>query len=78
MKQEYRDLFSSISQPVERDVYKFINRFNLNVLNYADLNPVEELSEIVQNSYQEFANRMEVGRIYTGNAWLVILFINYF
>lgn len=66
LKQEYQDLFSSVSQAVERDVRKFINSFNVNVLKNADLGPIEELSEVVQNSYQVFAKRMEASSIYTG------------
>ena len=51
---------------VERDVRKFINSFNMNVLKCADTNPVEELSEIVQNFYQMFAKRMDASAIYAG------------
>lgn len=79
MKQDYQDLFSSLSQPVCHDVRKFIYSFNANVLKYADLSPVEELSEIVQNFYQVFAKRMEANSIYIGNTsslyYLLIIII---
>ncbi|XP_069669184.1 rab5 GDP/GTP exchange factor-like isoform X2 [Periplaneta americana] len=65
LKQDYQDLFSSVSQQVERDVRKFINAFNINILKCADTSPVEELSEIVQNYYQVFAKRMDASSIYT-------------
>jgi hypothetical protein len=73
LKQDYQDLFSSVSQPIERDVRKFINSFNVNVLKYADFSPVEELSEIVQNFYQVFAKRMEASSIYTGNTTILLI-----
>jgi hypothetical protein len=73
LKQEYQDLFSSVSQPIERDVRKFINSFNINVLKNADLDPIEELSEIVQNSYQVFAKRMEASGIYTGKTMELLI-----
>lgn len=66
MKQDYQDLFSSVSQSVERDVLKSINSFNVNVLKNADIGTTEELSEVVQNLYQVFAKRMEASIIYTG------------
>jgi hypothetical protein len=66
LKQDYQELFSSVSHPIERDVRKFINSFNVNVLKNADLGPVEELSEVVQNFYQVFAKRMEASSIYAG------------
>lgn len=88
MKQDYQDLFSSVSQSVERDVLKSINSFNVKVLKDADKDTIEELSEVVQNLYQVFAKRMEASIIYTGKIsellikiygvfLILFLFINY-
>jgi hypothetical protein len=79
MKQDYQDLFSSVSQSVERDVFKYINSFNFNFLKSADLGTIEESSEDVQNFYQLFAKRMEASIIYTGKtSELLIKIMVYF
>ncbi|KAJ9597795.1 hypothetical protein L9F63_011403, partial [Diploptera punctata] len=65
VKQDYQEMFADLNPQVERDVRKFINSFNMNVIKCADTNPVEELSEIVQNFYQMFAKRMDASSIYS-------------
>jgi hypothetical protein len=72
LQQDYQDLFSSISQLAGHDVRKAICSFNARFLEYSDLSPVEELSEIVQNYYQHFGKRMETNSIYAGNASYII------
>jgi hypothetical protein len=67
LKQDYQELFSSVSQPVWPDVVKFICSFKDHVCKCEELSPVEELSETVQNFYQAFAKQMEANSIYRGN-----------
>lgn len=64
LKQDYQDVFADLDPQVERDVRKFIQSFHGNVYKCADTNPVEDLSEIVQNFYQMFAKRMDASKFY--------------
>lgn len=67
IKYENRDLISIINKTrAERDLKKCMNFFVNKILQNKD-KKIEELSEITQNFYQDFAKQMENNSDYNGN-----------
>lgn len=67
IKLENHELIAIIHKTrAERDLKKFINLFINKILQNKDKR-IDELSEITQNFYQDFAKQMENNSDYTGN-----------
>lgn len=59
MKRDFRHRFPTLGSQVDRDARIFVHSFIMDVIKWADVTNVDELSELVQRQYQRFMKHMD-------------------
>ncbi|KAJ0180254.1 hypothetical protein K1T71_003658 [Dendrolimus kikuchii] len=59
MKRDFRHRFPTLTPQIDRDARIFVHSFIMDVIKWANVTTVDELSEMVQRQYQRFMKHMD-------------------